>query len=376
MAEPMDFDVSRSSSASYINQWETIQTGAGQTNDEMELPETVDAQRASVSADDASNQYNFLNSTLVNIDTLRFQVTLPQLRTGGGNPFNINDSLAQQPTTGTGSIIAAGADRKSPIADQQKTWNVDIGDRFRNFGHKTVDGELIDARGNWKDTGTAVSKDQLAAMSQKQRETFLQKMGIDPGSYVNDGDAARVMTNAPENWREQTAMTGATDGAGRTAAVGHMDSSGRSIKGLDPVASDALRRAGLSAADVSQGLGHARASKGTHEHEPGSSYTAAVDIRTGGKSQAEIKSTLEKLWAQGFAAWYRSGPKWSGNEHIHAVYAGVPMKDMLESQVSDFINGRTGLVGHRRETFDPPSAQARATISSLFEQRNNRVSVM
>jgi hypothetical protein len=50
----------------------------------------------------------------------------------------------------------------------------------------------------------------------------------------------------------------------RAAEIGHIKSSGKSIKGLNPVASDALKKAGFSSRDVLQGLGNAPASKGTH----------------------------------------------------------------------------------------------------------------
>jgi hypothetical protein len=145
---------------------------------------------------------------------------------------------------------------------------------------------------------------------------------------------------------------------------------GSSIKGLDPVASDALRKAGFSEDDVSQGLGNAPASKGTHLAEPGSKYTAAVDLRTSGKSKQEINAMVERLRAQGFAAWYRD---WSGNEHIHAVYAGIPLKDSLQSQVQSFMQGGTGLAGGGND--GTITAQDKSTVESLYKQRQNKVAV-
>jgi len=145
---------------------------------------------------------------------------------------------------------------------------------------------------------------------------------------------------------------------------------GSSIKGLDPVASDALRKAGFSEDDVSQGLGNAPASKGTHLAEPGSKYTAAVDLRTSGKSKQEISAMVERLRAQGFAAWYRD---WSGNEHIHAVYAGIPLKDSLQNQVQSFMQGGTGLAGGGND--GTITAQDKSTVESLYKQRQNKVAV-
>lgn len=159
-------------------------------------------------------------------------------------------------------------------------------------------------------------------------------------------------------------------GAASPSGVKPAESSGRSIQGLDPLASDALRRAGLSASDVTQGLGHAAASKGTHEAEPGSRHTGSVDIRTSGRSTAEIKKIVHRLRAQGFAAWYRN---WPGNQHIHAVYAGIPLKGSTSSQVQAFLQGGTGLAGGGRDSSITP--QEIALIRALYQARRKRVAV-
>jgi len=58
---------------------------------------------------------------------------------------------------------------------------------------------------------------------------------------------------------------------------------------------------------------------------------------------------------QGFSAWYREpdADGWPADEaaHIHAVFAGVPMKVRLEGQVRDFLAGLSGLVSHRPYAF-------------------------
>jgi hypothetical protein len=109
---------------------------------------------------------------------------------------------------------------------------------------------------------------------------------------------------------------------------------------------------------VGQRIGNAGPSAGYHAKDGDVTvngkqipYCAAVDLRTNGMTAAQIKKLLQELARQGFAAWYRFEGKFTNNRHIHAVFAGLPMKQQLRSQVIDFLNDRTGLVGHAEETF-------------------------
>ncbi|HEX8832977.1 MAG TPA: hypothetical protein VF719_02190 [Abditibacteriaceae bacterium] len=81
-------------------------------------------------------------------------------------------------------------------------------------------------------------------------------------------------------------------------------------------------------------------------------YTAAVDIATNDLNRAQIDRLVRKLSQQGFAAFYREGPRWKGGEHIHAVYALLPMKPQLRGQVVEFLRDRRieGARPHRWET--------------------------
>ena len=67
-------------------------------------------------------------------------------------------------------------------------------------------------------------------------------------------------------------------------------------------------------------------------------YSAATDIHCAGLDNDAIARLLRAMGKQGFAAWYRHGPKWAGNEHIHAVYALLPMKPQLIMQVQHFFD--------------------------------------
>lgn len=71
-----------------------------------------------------------------------------------------------------------------------------------------------------------------------------------------------------------------------------------------------------------------------------------IDISTMGMSQAKIDKQLESLRAAGFAAWYRTGDRWQGNEHIHAAAIGDrDMDPNAKKQVEQFFEGGDGLGG-------------------------------
>ena len=66
-------------------------------------------------------------------------------------------------------------------------------------------------------------------------------------------------------------------------------------------------------------------------------YCAATDVHVIGLNEKQIERWTRELGRNGFAAWYRHGGKWKGGEHIHAVYAFVPMKSQLKRQVKLFL---------------------------------------
>lgn len=69
-------------------------------------------------------------------------------------------------------------------------------------------------------------------------------------------------------------------------------------------------------------------------------YSAAVDLGGLDMSDARRDIFLECLAKQGFAAFWRSGPKWKDGEHIHAVYCLIPMKPQLRAQVIEWLDER------------------------------------
>ncbi len=69
-------------------------------------------------------------------------------------------------------------------------------------------------------------------------------------------------------------------------------------------------------------------------------YTAAIDLGAEDLSDAQRNRFMEELAQQGFVSWWRNGESWEGNEHIHAVYALIPMKPQLREQVLLWLRQR------------------------------------
>ena len=124
---------------------------------------------------------------------------------------------------------------------------------------------------------------------------------------------------------------------------------------------------------VSQTIGDAEASKNVHLQDgvlDGQAYCAAVDLDTKDLTRAQIKMLLRRLAENGFACWYRYQGSFSANEHIHAVYAALPMKASLRCQVRDFLNNRNGLADRDEEHFYTAPAETDAIIRAMFFHAN------
>jgi len=147
--------------------------------------------------------------------------------------------------------------------------------------------------------------------------------------------------------------------------------------GLHPDASDRLRCAGVPAERITQTIGNAAASAGTHAADGtanGLAYSAATDISTRGLSTADIHALLDRLANQGFAAWYRwpGHDGWPSSEapHIHAIYVGCRMKASLRSQVTSWLAGRNGLVSNTVYGFHSWTAAQRALVRAVYDRFN------
>ena len=106
-------------------------------------------------------------------------------------------------------------------------------------------------------------------------------------------------------------------------------------------------------------------------------YCAATDfsvLHPHHLSPCEIGDFLQHLAAAGFACWYR----WPGHDHwpfsdcvhIHAVYAGCAMKEVLRHQIHDFCHGLNGLASHTTYGFWHPSDSHIETVRALFLAHN------
>ncbi len=135
----------------------------------------------------------------------------------------------------------------------------------------------------------------------------------------------------------------------------------------------ACTEAGISPTRVTQTIGNAPASAGFHAPDGvlnSERYCAAVDLHTRDLNRTQIKKLLNAMAKQGFAAWYRFEGSFANNQHLHAVYAALPMKRQLRAQVVDFLNDRTGLAGHAHETFYTAPRDIDIVIQAMFLHAN------
>jgi hypothetical protein len=147
--------------------------------------------------------------------------------------------------------------------------------------------------------------------------------------------------------------------------------------GLHPKASDRLRCVGITAARITQTIGSASASAGTHAQDgvyDGRAYSAATDLSVSGLTDSQVKTLLARLDAIGFAAFFRKpcydGWPCSEARHIHVVFAGAYMKSSLRAQISDFLAGKNGLASHTTYNFYQPPAEVKAYVKKLFDAAN------
>ncbi|MBV9850091.1 MAG: hypothetical protein JO250_10500 [Armatimonadetes bacterium] len=149
--------------------------------------------------------------------------------------------------------------------------------------------------------------------------------------------------------------------------------------GLCPDASEALARLCLGAR-IGQTVGFAAASAGTHAPDgalDGHPYCAATDLHVADLGHAEVRELLSRLADMGFAAFYRRPgfDHWPAYDalHVHAVFAGVKMKPMLQDQIHQWLHGLNGLASRARYEFWQPSAAQCQVVRALFLAHNSPV---
>ena len=128
--------------------------------------------------------------------------------------------------------------------------------------------------------------------------------------------------------------------------------------GLHPDASDALQYLHVTAGRVTQTIGSASASAGTHAQDGvagGHAYSTATDLSASGMTDAQVKVFIKQLTSVGFAAYFRSPGHdgWPSSEarHIHVIWVGAPMKLLLRNQVRDWHVNKNALASHTQYSF-------------------------
>jgi hypothetical protein len=145
--------------------------------------------------------------------------------------------------------------------------------------------------------------------------------------------------------------------------------------GLHPAAYVALQNLSI-AHRITQGINHSPERGNVHDTDDtigGKPYTAAVDISVRCLSVTEIKSLLGVLGTRGFAGWYRKAglDDWTGSPHIHAVWAGSPLKPVLRQQIESWLAGGNGLGTNRPYQFWQPSSEMKDKVRSLYQASNH-----
>jgi len=147
--------------------------------------------------------------------------------------------------------------------------------------------------------------------------------------------------------------------------------------GLHPLAFAALLSAGIPISRVGQTIGICAASAGTHEKDgeyEGHDYAACTDLHVGDLDDAGVHGFCDKLAGVGFCPFFRK-PGYDGwpsqdARHVHAIWPGAPMKEIVRAQVHDYLAGRNGLASHIAYPFRPPTPAEEAVIRQRFLSNN------
>jgi len=147
-------------------------------------------------------------------------------------------------------------------------------------------------------------------------------------------------------------------------------------QGLHPDAHSALQKNSI-AHRITQGINHSKDRGNVHDTDvtiKGIGYTGAVDISVRCLTRQQIQMMLARLADIGFAGWYRNEGEddWKGPPHIHAVWAGSPLKPFLKYQVESWLDGRNGLGSNAAYKFWQPSKEMQERVRTLFQNVEKR----
>ena len=208
--------------------------------------------------------------------------------------------------------------------------------------------------------------DLMERRSNAARAVAAEDGGTDPEDDDPEGDPSATMDGADD---PPASASGCA--LKPTAKAAYLRS------GLHPRASDALAAIGFPASRITQTIGSAAASAGTHARDGSAEvrdYTAAVDLSVRDMSDAEASKLLDQLTEVGFVAWLRQpgADGWPSSEvrHVHAIWVAAPMKASLQAQIRDFRVGKNGLASHTTYKFKTWSTCWRETIWAAFRAAN------
>ena len=129
---------------------------------------------------------------------------------------------------------------------------------------------------------------------------------------------------------------------------------GSGYRSLHPYQEAALRKVGITDDLVTQGVGYASASGGTHAevgHYGRRAWGWCADIAWGWAADWS-GAKRDHLLAAGWLPFRRYAPQWAGSLHLHLVYAGplpgqeAPTPEWVNVQRYDYLHDLNGLVRH------------------------------
>jgi hypothetical protein len=152
---------------------------------------------------------------------------------------------------------------------------------------------------------------------------------------------------------------------------------------IHPRTQERLEHLGVKDWHVTQGVGYAAASAGTHKPVgkcAGRAFGHCVDL----DYKLADRTFFDEAAAAAILVFCRDGAAWRGNEHLHCVdisallddNGSVPdMRELVQVQAWDWIAGRTGLVGHARERAAWRRTDGQAEFARGVLERDERARV-
>jgi hypothetical protein len=227
----------------------------------------------------------------------------------------------------------------------------------------------------------ACSVEPVDDLTGKGRSTRADDVGEDDGEGEGEEDTTTVLdpVDVDSPTRSGATEVGEDHDGGATPACAIVDAPSAAYvrSGLHPRASDALAKIGVTATRITQTIGSATASAGTHAQDgtaEGKAYTTAVDLSVRDMTDAQVATFIDRLTEVGFVAYFRRPgyDGWPADEarHVHAIWVAAPMKASLQNQVKDWRVGKNGLASHTTYKWKTWSQCWRDSLWASFLEAN------